>query len=57
VAILLVRSLARKRGRQVLEWLRAGLDRRLAEIIPALVLVAAIALTALGAAGVLSGSE
>jgi cytochrome c biogenesis protein CcdA len=53
VAILGVRSLARDDAQQVLERLRAGLDRRLAEVIPALVLVAAIALTAVGVAGVL----
>jgi cytochrome c biogenesis protein CcdA len=51
LAILAIRLLARERGIRWLERLRADLDKRLAVVLPALVLVAAIILVALGAIG------
>jgi cytochrome c biogenesis protein CcdA len=52
LAILAVRSLARDRGRGWLERLRAGIEERLAVLLPGFVLVAAVALVLLGAVGV-----
>jgi cytochrome c biogenesis protein CcdA len=51
LAILAIRLLARERGIRWLERLRADLDKRLAVLLPGLVLVAAIILVALGAIG------
>ena len=52
LAILLLRCLAHEAGRERLERLRAGLDARLAVVLPGLVLVAAVALATLGTIGV-----
>jgi cytochrome c biogenesis protein CcdA len=54
LGILAVRGLAGSRGRLALERLRAGLDSRLAVLVPSLVLVAAVVLLALGGIGLLS---
>jgi cytochrome c biogenesis protein CcdA len=51
LAILLVRLFAGKRGKRWLEQLRAGLDKRLAVLLPVLVLIAGAALVIFGAVG------
>jgi cytochrome c biogenesis protein CcdA len=53
VAILLLESLTGRRGRELIVSLRARLDRHLARVIPALVLVVAVVLTARGSVGLL----
>ncbi len=53
LAILIVRSLTGDNGREWLERLRAGLDARLAVLLPSFVLAAAIALAALGTVGMI----
>ena len=53
VAILVLRVLTGARGRERIASLRARLDRQLAHVIPALVLLVAIVLTARGSVGLL----
>jgi len=53
VAMLLVRALANERGGRMLERLRGQLERRMAVIIPALVLLIAVVLVAVGARGLI----
>jgi cytochrome c biogenesis protein CcdA len=53
LAILAARSLAGAQAQLRLESLRAAIDRRLALLVPTLVLLVAVALFALGAGGVL----
>lgn len=55
LAILGIRLLARDRGQRWLERLRADLGERLAVVLPGVVLLAAVVLVALGAAGASSG--
>jgi hypothetical protein len=54
LVILVARTLAGDRALRWLEHMRATLDRRLSTLIPALVLLVAIALLALGGFGVLT---
>lgn len=54
LAILLVRALARERGREMIEQLRLRVDRYLPVAIPALVLLVAVLLTAAGTVGILT---
>ena len=54
LAILAVRTLASERGRRALERLRAQLDERLATLVPLLVLLVGVVLSALGTVGVLT---
>jgi hypothetical protein len=54
LSILLVRALARARGRETIERLRARVDRLLPVAIPALVLVVAVLLSATGTVGILT---
>ncbi len=51
LGILVVRALARQRGRETIERLRVRVDRYLPVAIPALVLVVAVLLTATGTVG------
>ena len=53
LAIMIVRSLSGENGREWLERLRAGLDARLAVLLPSFVLAAAVALAALGTVGMI----
>ena len=53
LAIMIVRSLTGEHGRGRLERLRAGLDARLAVLIPSLVLAAAVTLAVLGMVGMI----
>jgi len=54
LSILVVRALARERGRETIERLRRRVDRHLPVAIPALVLVVAVLLTATGTVGILT---
>jgi cytochrome c biogenesis protein CcdA len=53
-AVFILRSLLRERGRELIERLRARLDRHLSIAIPALVLVVAVVLTTAGTVGILT---
>jgi cytochrome c biogenesis protein CcdA len=53
VAIFLLEALSGARGRERIVSLRARLDRHLAQVIPAVVLVVAVVLTARGSVGLL----
>ncbi len=55
LTILVVRSLARTRGRRLIERARAGLEERLALLLPLLVLLAGAVLIVLGAVGARAG--
>jgi hypothetical protein len=54
LAILLLRCFAPDAGRRWLQGLRAGLDARMAVLLPSFVFIAAIALAALGTTGVIT---